>query len=170
MLDDDIIESPLTNKSTVRELLEYLKEKYGEEYQLVLDVHPLDYESGHVCVLRAKCRGTVVDGTYVPCEKWVEFHGKPRNDIYKDECFCDEHIQSPHKRMAGSTTDETVSRFFMGMPNEWLLEHTLDEIGFPKLAILTVGPVNQPSDCLHVEYIELTGDLEEVMPNLSRGI
>lgn len=170
MLDNDIVETPLTNKSTVHELLEYLKEKFGEDYQLVLDEHPLDTESGHICVLRTKCRGTVINGQICPCDKWVEFGGKPRYEIYKEDCFCAEHIDSPHKYLGGSTIDETVTRFYMGMSDDYLLDHTLERLGFPKLAILTVEPVNQTDDCIRVEYIELTGDLEEVMPNLSKGI
>ena len=169
MLDSDVIESPLTSRSTVRELLEYLKARFGEDYQLVLDEHPLDTESGHVCVLRAKCRGVVVDGKQCSCDKWVEFGGKPRYGIYKEECFCTEHINSPNKYLGGSTIDETVARFYVGMSDDWLLDHTLEKLGFPKLAILTVEPVNQTGDSLHIEYIELTGDLEEVMPNLSKS-
>ena len=170
MLDSDIIESPLTSRSTVREVLEYLKDRFGEDYQLILDEHPLDTESGHVCVLRTKCRGITVNGEHHLCDKWVEFGGKPRYEIYKEDCFCTEHIDSPNKYLGGSTIDETVTRFYKGMSDDWLLDHSLEKLGFPKLAILTVGPVNQPNDCLHIEYIELTGDLEEVMPNLSKGI
>lgn len=44
-----------------------------------------------------------------------------------------------------------------------LLEMTLLELGIPLLHILELAPIDEQGDSL---YLELTGDLEEVMPNL----
>ena len=166
MRSNEIIETNLKNSCTVRELLDFLKTKFCMDFQLVLDEHPLDTESGHVCVLKAKCRGTKIGDTVFPCDEWVEFGGKSRYELYKEDCFCCKHVNSLNKNLGGSTIDETVTRFYIGMENEWLLDCSLEHIGFPKLAILTVKPLNGQEN--RVEYIELTGDLCDVMPNLSK--
>ena len=163
MSDKDIVETEFTNQSTVRELLSFMYEKTGKKHQLVLDVHPLDVESNHAFVKRTQCRGIKKNGQFVPCEEWVNFGGKPRNKIYKDDCFCSKHINDPNKRMDGATTDEIISRFYEGMDDDEYLDFSLNRIGFPKLAIVTVATLDEDA---YITYIELTGDLSEVMPNL----
>ncbi len=171
MLDDvpgsDVVETNFTNTSTVRDILNYMFERTGVKHQLVLDVNPLDTESGHVVVKRVKCRGTTENGKVIPCDKWVDFAGKPRSQIYKDDCFCELHINSQHKYLGGSTIDETVSRFYEGMDDERFLDYPLSTLGYPKLAILTVATLDEDGA---TTFIELTGDLHDVMPNLSKGI
>lgn len=165
MLDSDILETKFTSESTVREILNFMYHRTGKKHQLVLDIHPLDIESNHVFVKRAKCRGIELNGEHIPCDKWVEFGGKPRNAIFKDDCFCEKHINDSNKYMKGATTDEIISRFYEGMDDEIFLDFTLSNLGFPKLAILTVATLDEEGI---ITYVELTGDLPDIMPNLGR--
>lgn len=136
---DHIIEMPLTNVATVHEFLDYVcqSERSGEGAAIMLDrqfLHSITCEH---------CGSTTI-------------FNKPAFRIYIDEVKC-------------ANCSETVSRDKFEYMDELslksktnLLEMSLDEIGIPKLHIISVRDTAG-----NYKYYELSGDVNNVMPMIS---
>ena len=81
----------------------------------------------------------------------------------------DEDLLCTECRSAGNTpilpSNATIKNWFANNDETRLLEMTLLELGVPLMHILEFAPEDGQGDSL---YLELTGDIGEVMPNLSK--
>ena len=140
---DKVTETPLTSKFKLREALTALRELLG--YPCIIDTYP-----DSAFVTKAKC---------ISCHKeiWVN---RPMSDIFSDELYCSDCAKSDE----GGYTPEysAVDLFSEDMPEEYLLYYTLEQLGIPPLHILCV---REKGNNDNVKYIELTGDLDKVLPN-----
>jgi len=141
---DDVIELPLSAKNSLRQTLEYLNNFFG--YECVVDTYP-----DSAFITKAKC---------ISCHKDISIN-KPMSEIFSDELYCSicEKADSD-----GYTPDYTaVDIFESGSP---LQDYTLEQLGVPLLHILTV---RAKADNSKVKYVELTSDLDAVLPNTFGG-
>jgi adenylyltransferase/sulfurtransferase len=136
----DVIETTLSAKDSLRSVLNALGELL--DYECVIDTYP---DSSFV--LTAPCKR---------CQKNVILN-KPKSEIYTDEVHClecepvgdGEHVLNCHEiDMFGN--------------DSMLLDYTLEQLGIPLLHVLTVRAKEDESK---VKYVELTGDLNAVLPN-----
>lgn len=79
-------------------------------------------------------------------------------DIYQDEIYCSD---CPKGENDGYTSEYTAIDLFD--KDSTLLDYTLEQLGIPLLHVLTVRAKEDDSK---VKYVELTGDLQAVMPNI----
>ncbi|MBR1735671.1 MAG: ThiF family adenylyltransferase, partial [Firmicutes bacterium] len=141
---ENIIETEFTNKVKLRDFLEYVKEKNGEEYTL-------EVGSELKFVISANCRS---------CNKEIKFY-KPAHSIYEEDVYCDE-CQKAGRTTNGYTDYKYILDFCSDMEEKDILDMTLEEIGIPKLHILSM----RNKDDKYIFY-ELSGDIKNVMPNIS---
>lgn len=136
----EIIETSLSAKDKLGNVLDHLEQLLG--YECVIDTYP---DSAFVTV--AKC---------INCHKDLSVH-KPMSDIYSDELYCPDCTKSDY---SGYTPEYTAVDIF-GKDSP-LLNYTLVQLGIPLLHVLTVRAKDDDSK---TKYVELTGDLNTVLPN-----
>ena len=139
-IDDEIIEAPISAKDTLGKVLDYLEDTLG--YECVIDTYP-DSEF----VTTAKCR---------ICDRDIEFN-KPKYKIYQEDMYCDECTPSPSDGY--SSGHEGIDLF--GKDSAFL-NYTLQDLGIPLLHVLTVRAKH---DFSVIKYVELTADVDTVLPN-----
>lgn len=140
---DEIIETKASSNDTLREVLNVLEDLFG--YECVIDTYP-----DSAFVTKAKC---------IKCHKDIIVN-KPMAEIYSDEFYCSDCEKS---EASGYTPEYTAIDFFSrDMFDKYLLDYTLKKLGVPPLHILTVREKNNDGN---IKYIELTGDLNMVLPN-----
>lgn len=140
---DDVIETPLSSGNTLRDTLGILKEMF--DYECVIDTYP-----DSAFVTKAKC---------ISCHKDLIVN-KPMADIYSDELYCSDCEKSNEN---GYTPEYTALDLFSAdMADQDLLDYTLGQLGIPPLHVLTVREKGRDE---HVKYVELTADLDKVLPN-----
>ena len=140
---DNIIETPLTNKATVREFLEYVSqpELSGAGAWLMFDRQFLHSTTCEHC------------GS-------ISVFNKPAFRLYFDEVKC----LTCKNAVAGEHL-EYLDRLSLESGDEFL-DMTLDEIGIPPLHIVSICDRNKD-----YKYYELSGDVSRVMPLMSaKGI
>lgn len=139
----EVIETQLTSNATLKEALDVLKDLLG--YECVIDTYP-----DSAFVTRAKC---------INCHANIVVN-KPMAEIYSDELYCPKCAKSDAD---GYTPEYTaIDVFSKEMLDEYLLDYTLEQLGIPPLHVLTVREKGNDDN---VKYIELTGDLNRVLPN-----
>lgn len=139
----DIIETQLSSEDKLGDVLNELKELFG--YDCVIDTYP---DSSFVT--RAKC---------IRCHRYIAVN-KPMFEIYSDELYCD---NCPKTDTIGYTPDySAVDLFSADMEEQYLMHYSLEQIGIPPLHILTV---REKGNDENVKYVELTRDLNRVLPN-----
>lgn len=141
---DEVIEAPFSAKSTLGKTLSALEELLG--YECVIDTYP-----DSAFVTTAKC--TI-------CKKEITLN-KPMSEIYQDELYCDD---CPKGENDGYTSEYTAIDMFG--KDSMLLDYTLEQLGIPLLHVLTI---RSKEDDSKVKYVELTGDLNAVLPNTFGG-
>ncbi len=139
---DFVVETPLTNCVTIREFLDWVSapDRSGSGAVLRLDRQFLRSTTCSAC----GCQNV---------------YNKPSFRLYQDEVDC-------------PRCGATVARDSFIYVNEFsnasdgdLLDMTLEEIGVPKLHILTVSGQDGSE-----RYYELSGDAVRIMPNILRGM
>lgn len=140
---DEVIETPLSSNTTLRDALHALHELLG--YECVIDTYP-----DSAFITKAKC---------IRCHKDI-FVNKPMAEVFSDELYCPDCAGS---ESSGYTPEYTaIDVFSCKMEEEYLLDHTLEQLGVPPLHVLTIREMNNRDN---IKYIELTGDLSRVLPN-----
>lgn len=140
---DEVIEAQLSSGNTLRQALEHLSGVLG--YDCVIDTYP-----DSAFVTKAKC---------ISCHKEIVVN-KPMADIYSDELYCD----GCTKTDAGGYTPEyqAIDVFSADMPEQYLLDYSLEALGIPPLHVLTVREKGNDGN---VKFVELTADVNRVLPN-----
>ena len=140
---EDVIETPLSANDTLGDVLEYLCSLFG--YECVIDTYP-----DSAFVTKAKC---------INCHTDIVIN-KSMSEIYSDELYC----QNCSKSGASGYTPEYIAKdlFHRGMSDNYLMSYPLIKLGIPLLHVLTVREKNNDSN---VKQIELTSDLNTVLPN-----
>ncbi len=140
---DEVIEAQLSSSNTLRQALEHLSGMLG--YDCVIDTYP-----DSAFVTKAKC---------ISCHKEIVVN-KPMADIYSDELYCD----GCAKTDAGGYTPEyqAIDVFSADMPEQYLLDYSLEALGIPPLHVLTVREKGNDGN---VKFVELTADVNRVLPN-----
>ena len=140
-------ETPMSARWTLRDVLSWVSETYQQDYDIAL------YKD-NACA----DRGFVTTGSCTHC-------GAPM-DIYRPQPLQDEDILCDRCRGAGRTPERpsgaSIKNYFTADGNRHLLDMTLLELGIPLFHILEFFPCNGGESL----FLELTGDLPEVMPNL----
>jgi len=144
---DDIIETPLSSSDTLEKTLDYLHNLLG--YECVIDTYP-----DSAFITKAKC---------INCHSDMQIN-KPMSEIYSDELYC----QDCDKSDASGYTPEyvAVDIFHNEIEDRQLLNFSLESLGVPPLHIITV---RNKTDDTKIKYVELTGDLNSVLPNTFGG-
>lgn len=139
----EVIEAPLSFNDTLGDVLEKIRALLG--YDCVIDTYP---DSAFVTM--AKCINCHTDITV----------DKPMAEIYSDELYC----SNCNKSDANGYTPEytAVDMFDRETTDKHLLDYTLENLGIPALHVLTIRAKNDNSN---VKYVELTADLNKVLPN-----
>lgn len=137
---DEVIETSLSAKVTLGKALSHLEELLG--YECVIDTYP-----DSAFVTTAKC---------IRCQKDIIVN-KPMADIFSDELYCSDCSKSDND---GYTPEYTALDMFGN--NSALLDYSLEQLGIPLLHVLTVRAKDDDSK---VKYVELTEDLNMVLPN-----
>lgn len=134
-----ITETPLTNKVTVREFLIYVSkpELSGKNAVFVLD--------------RQFLRSITCDH----CGKTTFFY-QPAFKLYADEVNCSQCSQPVDRNNFIYIQEISLDS------EDKLLDMTLEELGIPKLHILSVRDIEE-----NYQYYELSGDLSHVIPLIS---
>lgn len=135
----DIIETPLTNKTSVREFLIYVSrpEFSGDNAIIMFDkqfLHSITCE---------KCGHTTV-------------FNKPVFRLYADEVKCLKCAEAVSRNKFKYLYELSLDA------EDTLLNMSLDEIGIPKLHIISVRDYDG-----NYKYYELSGDVDNVMPLIS---
>ena len=141
---DEVIELPLSAKASLRQTLDYLDNFFG--YECVIDTFP---DSAFITI--AKC---------INCHEDIIIN-KPMSEIYSDELYC----SSCSKADADGYTPEytAIDIFDKEVP---LQDNSLEKLGIPLLHVLTI---RAKGDNSKVKYVELTADLNNVLPNTFGG-
>lgn len=140
---DDVIETQLSSENKLGDTLAELRRLFG--YECVIDTYP-----DSAFVTRAKC---------IKCHRDIVVN-KPMSEIYSDELYCDDCDRTDSN---GYTPDYTAIDLFSNDMNEqYLMDYSLEQIGIPPLHILTV---REKGNDENVKYVELTKDIDRVLPN-----
>ncbi|MDR2368553.1 MAG: ThiF family adenylyltransferase [Deltaproteobacteria bacterium] len=140
---DKVIETPLSSNDTLKEALTTLKGLFG--YDCLIDTYP-----DSAFVTKAKC---------VSCHKEIAVN-RPMGEIYSDELYCPDCQKSDAN---GYTPEYTaIDIFSSDIPHDYLMDYKLERLGVPPLHVLTVREKGNDDN---IKYIELTGDLNRVLPN-----
>ncbi len=140
---EEVLETPLSAKTTLRETLRYLNGQFGHE--CVLDTYP-----DSAFVTQGKC---------IRCHKDLVIN-KPMSEIFSDEFYCPDC--SPMNTDGYTPEYKAIDIFGMDMPDKYL-DRTLEQLGVAPLQVL-VAREKANQENFHV--FELTGDLESVLPNI----
>lgn len=146
---EEVVESPLSASMRLSDALNSLKNLLG--YECIIDTYPESW-----FVIKTKC---------VSCHQWIDTN-KARGDLYQEDLYCEEC--SKNKLDVSGYTPESDNIDVFGrddMPTN-LMNYTLKELGIPPLHIITV---RAKCDDSIVKFVELTGDLSEVLPNTFGG-
>jgi len=140
---DEVIETSLSANDKLGDVLASLKELFG--YECIIDTYP-----DSAFITKAKC---------INCHKEIKVN-KPMAEIYSDELYC----ASCSKVDATGYTPEysSVDMFDSEMDEQYLMDYTLCELGIPPLHIICV---REKSNQENWRFVELTGDLNRVLPN-----
>jgi molybdopterin-synthase adenylyltransferase len=145
----DITSTPLTNRASVREFLEFVSQDTNSGQGATLDLR-----GDRTFLLSAPC---------VVCRRPLELL-KPAFRLYKHEVVCDICRGLDHAPNAEATHTESrqvsVDTFSLTNTEARLLELRLCDIGVPYLHILGVY---DPND--RYRYYELSGDKEVLFPS-----
>ena len=143
-----VTETPMSARWTLRDALSWVKSKYGKEYGIAL--YKDNACSDRSFITKAFCEH---------CGKEI--------DVYRPQPLQDEDLLCESCRTAGLAptmpSNATVKAMFTEADEDRLQEMTLKELGIPLLHILEFAPIDEEGNSL---FLELTGDLAEVMPNL----
>jgi adenylyltransferase/sulfurtransferase len=144
---DDVIETSLCATNTLREALEHLRDLFG--YECIIDTYP-----DSAFITKAKC---------INCHSDMMIN-KPMAEIYSDELYC----QNCDKTDASGYTPEytAIDTFHAEIEDRHFLDLTLEELGVPPLHVITV---RDKADNAKIKYVELTGDLDTILPNTFGG-
>lgn len=138
---DDIVETPLTNAVTLRDFLHYVSSEDHSGPHAVLDLRTdRDFLESIECE---------------HCGKTTWFY-KPSYQLFIDEVKCS-HCSKP----VGKESFKYLYEFSLDC-KDTLLNMTLEEIGIPKLHIISVRDLKG-----NYKYYELSGDVPNVMPLIS---
>lgn len=144
---DEVIETQLSSSNSLWQALEHLRCMMG--YECVIDTYP-----DSAFVTKAKC---------INCRKDIIVN-KPMADVYSDELYCTDCVKTDS---AGYTPEYTAFDVFSAdMPEQYLLDYSLEELGIPPLHVLTV---REKSNTDNVKFVELTADINRVLPNTFGG-
>ena len=140
----NVIETPLSYKNTMRELLLYVQEKG-------FDTIRVDEDKYRMFVVKTKCPN---------CGKTVDV-GLPFYKFYADDYFCQD-CQSNKVFNTKITEEETTGYNCYSLENttDNILDMPLEQVGIPAFHVL-------PADNSltgETAYFELTGDLQSVAP------
>lgn len=141
-------ESPMSAHWLLKDVLAWVQDMYGTSYEIAL------YKD---CVCAD--RGFVTKAHCEHCGKEIDvYRPQPLND---SDMLCSSC--QANSRMPTMPSNAELKAMFSPEDEERLQQMTLIQLGIPPLHILEFVPKNSAGDSL---FIELTGDLEEVMPNL----
>lgn len=145
-----VSETPMSAHWKLKDALLWVREHYEKQYAMAL------YKD-NVCADRS----FITSAFCVHCEKEIP--------VFRPQPLQDEDLLCTECRSAGNTpilpSNATIKNWFADNDETRLLEMTLLELGVPLMHILEFAPEDGQGDSL---YLELTGDIDEVMPNLSK--
>lgn len=145
-----VTETPMSAHWTLREALRWVREQYGKSYAIAL------YKDS-VCADRSFV-------TTACCE-----HCGREIPVYRPQPLEDEDLLCDACRVRGNPplmpSNGVLKSWFSPEDEERLQSMTLLELGIPLLHILEFAPADGEGESL---YLELTGDLNEVMPHLPK--
>lgn len=142
----NVIETPLSAHQTLGEILDELEKLLGCE--VAIDTYP---------------DSTFITKTICPvCGKELTIN-KPKHVLFTDDLYCDAET-CREQVSAGHQKQYTALNLFDKECG--LLDFSLTAFGIPPLHVLTVRPKDGSDVCF---YVELTGDLDEVLPNTGKG-
>ncbi len=147
-----IDQTPISCEWTLRKTLAYVRENYGEGYFLNVEGDNEYCVSGFVT--RANCKH---------CGKEIEIN-RCVSKLHEDEIFCKE---CPHEtRQLSGAWEHQIFYFYECDEQEPIMEFTLNELGIPPLHILEFEHSDEQKPPL---ALEMTGDLQRIMPNLVKS-
>ena len=141
-------ETPMSARWKLGDVLAWVKKENHREYALAL------YKD-NVCADRS----FITTAFCEHCEKKINvFRPQPLHD---EDLLCDTCRTVGNKPLMPSNA--TLKNWFDFTDDQSLLEKTLLELGIPLLHIIEFAPCDGSGESL---YLELSGDLQEVMPSL----
>lgn len=144
-------ETPISANWKLRDALQWVADQYGKQYAVALYKDNICAERSFVT--KAYCKSCATEEI----------------DVYRPQPLTDRDLVCDACRAAGKHPEfpsNAVRKNLFDLTDEpRLLEMTLKELGVPLLHIVEFAPVDEEGESL---YLELTGDLEKVLPNLSR--
>ena len=146
----DVHESPISAHWKLRDALEYVRDQYGKPYAIAT------YKD-NACADRS----FITHAMCVSCGKHIRvFRPQP---LYDEDLLCEAcRAEGAPPRLPSNGIQKN---WFSLSDEEELLDMTLLDLGIPLLHIVEFAPVDGDSESL---YLELTGDIDEVMPNLPK--
>lgn len=145
-----VAETPMSARWKLKDVLAWVQARYGKPYAVALYKDNVCAERSFITRAHCKSCGREID-VYRP---------QPLQD---EDMLCDECRQAG--RLPETPSNALRKNLFDSTEESRLQEMTLLELGIPLLHILELAPVDEEGESL---YLELTGDLEEVMPNLPK--
>lgn len=143
-----VAETPMSAEWKLRDAFAWVREKYGGDCSVSLFKDSMCTDRGFVTT--AFCEH---------CRKEIEVY-KPL-PLEDEDMLCGDCSSNNLAPLYPSDAD--LRKSFSPMDEERLLDMTLLELGIPRLHILAFTPEDDPEKIL---FLELTGDLDTVMPNL----
>lgn len=144
-------ETPMSARWKLKDILAWVETQYGKQYAIALYKDNVCAERSFIT--KAFCKS---------CGKEIDVY-RPQQ-LRDEEMLCDTCRTA--KRLPEMPSNATRKNMFDSTDESRLQEMTLLELGIPLLHIVEFAPVDEQGDSL---YLELTGDLEEVMPNLPKN-
>lgn len=145
-----VIETPISAHWKLKEALAWVEKHYGKKYALAL------YKD-NACTDRS----FITNAFCVHCEKEISvFRPQPLQD---EDLLCEE-CQAMGNAPA-IPSNATIKNWFASDDEDALQNMTLLGLGVPIMHIVEFAPENEEGNSL---YLELTGDINEAMPNLPR--
>ena len=143
-------ETPMSAHWKLNDVSDWVEAQYGKQYAIALYKDNICAERSFIT--KAFCKS---------CGKEIAvYRPQPLRD---EEMLCDTCRAA--KRLPEMPSNATRKNKFDSTDEPRLQVMTLLELGIPLLHILEFAPVDEQGDSL---YLELTGDLGEVMPNLPK--
>ncbi len=143
-----VMETPISARWKLKDVLLWVQKQFGKEYAVAL------YKD-NVCA----------DRSFVT-KAFCEYCGTAI-DIYRPQPLQDEDMLCKDCRKAGRVpqmpSNATIKNWFSTEDEECLQEMTLLELGIPLFHVLEFAPIDEVGESL---YLELTADIDEVMPHL----
>ena len=143
-----VTESPISAHWTLKDTLAWVRNSFGSDYEIALFKDCTCADRGFVTKAHCEHCGVEID-VYRP---------QPLDDADMLCPLCKENKCAPI-----IPSDATLKVTFSSEDEERLQLMTLLELGVPLFHILEFAPKGSDGNSL---FIELTGDLQEVMPNL----